>query len=78
MIHNTWSEISCYRGGVILYNYINELASLNSLNMRAIHISYPVIATSPLKNAKKTKMINLSDMISTLNFVFTILFYATR
>jgi hypothetical protein len=39
----------------ILCNYINESASTNSLNIRAIHLSCPVIATSPLKNAKFLK-----------------------
>jgi hypothetical protein len=36
----------------ILYNYINESASTNSLDMWAIHLSYPVIITSLLKNVK--------------------------
>jgi hypothetical protein len=39
----------------ILYNYINESASINSFDMRAIHLSCPIITTSPLKNAKKLK-----------------------
>jgi hypothetical protein len=43
--------------------------------MRAIHLIYPVIITSPLKNKK---MINLSHKISIFNFIFTILFYAMR
>jgi hypothetical protein len=40
---------------VILYNYINESASTNSLDMRAIHLSCQAIGTSPLKNVKKLK-----------------------
>jgi hypothetical protein len=40
---------------IIYNNYINESASTNFLNMRAIHLSCPIIATSPLKNAKKLK-----------------------
>jgi hypothetical protein len=35
---------------LILYNYIKESVSINSLNMLAIQLSYPVITTSPLKN----------------------------
>jgi hypothetical protein len=57
----------------IIYNYINELAPTNSLNMRAIHLSCPLIVTSPLK-MQIFKMINLSHMISIINFIFTILF----
>jgi hypothetical protein len=39
----------------LLYNYINESASTNSLNMWAIYLSCPVITTSSLDNAKKIK-----------------------
>jgi hypothetical protein len=43
--------------------------------MRAIHLSCSIITT---KECKKFKMINLNHMISILNFIFTILFYAMR
>jgi hypothetical protein len=62
---------------LILYNYINKSVSTNSLDVRAIHLSCPIIATLPLRN-KKIKMITLSHMISILYFVSTILFYVTR
>jgi hypothetical protein len=42
--------------------------------MQVIHINYHIITTQ----YKNFKMINLSDMISILNFVFTIVFYVTR
>jgi hypothetical protein len=42
--------------------------------MQVVHISYH-ITTAKYKNFQ---MINLINMISILNYVFTIVFYATR
>jgi hypothetical protein len=42
--------------------------------MKVIHISYHIITTK----YKNFKIINLIHMISILNFIFTIVFYATR
>jgi inorganic pyrophosphatase/exopolyphosphatase len=36
----------------IFYNYINESTSTNSFDIRAIHLSWLIITTSPLKNIK--------------------------
>jgi hypothetical protein len=47
---------------------------MNSLDMQVAHISYHITTTK----YKNFKIINLIHMISILNFVFTIVFYATR
>jgi hypothetical protein len=53
-----------------------------SINQFSQHVSYPPQLSShrhiTTNEYKKIKMINLSHMISILNFVFTILFYVMR
>jgi hypothetical protein len=47
---------------------------MDSLDIQVVHISYYTITIK----YKNFKMINLIHMISILNFIFTIVFYATR
>jgi mannose/fructose/N-acetylgalactosamine-specific phosphotransferase system component IIC len=47
---------------------------MNSLGMQVVHISNHITTIK----YKKIKMINLIHIISILNYVFTIVFYATR
>jgi hypothetical protein len=51
---------------------------MNSLDIQMIYISYHITCHITTTKYKNFKMINLIYMISILNSVFTIVFYAKR